>query len=76
MQERSDAEERADTEFLAFFGDLDIDSLACIDLFTGFDGSGKTTLPEALVLLSGGGDRRVALDTGAPSPSPFAHRGW
>ena len=44
------------------FGDLEIDALARINLFAGLNNSGKTTLLEALFLLSGGGNPHMALN--------------
>lgn len=44
------------------FGDLEIDTLARINLFAGLNNSGKTTLLEALFLLSGGGNPHMALN--------------
>ena len=43
-------------------GDLEIDALARINLFAGLNNSGKTTLLEALFLLSGGGNPRMAVN--------------
>ena len=44
------------------FRDLEIDRLARINLFAGHNNSGKTTLLEALFLLSGGGNPHMALN--------------
>lgn len=44
------------------FGDLEIDRLARVNLFAGLNNSGKTTLLEALFLLSGGGNPHMALN--------------
>ena len=44
------------------FGDLEINALARINLFAGLNNSGKTTLLEALFLLSGGGNPHMALN--------------
>ena len=47
------------TNFRAFRG-LEVDDLAPINLFTGFNNAGKTSLLEALFLLSGGGNPELA----------------
>ena len=44
------------------FGDLRIDSLGRINLVTGRNNAGKTTLLEAIFLLSGAADPRMALN--------------
>ena len=44
------------------FRDLDLDSLARVNLFAGLNNSGKTTLLEALFLLSGGGNPHMAVN--------------
>lgn len=51
------------------FGDLRIDSLGRINLVTGRNNAGKTTLLEAIFLLSGAANARMAF-------SPHAIRGW
>ena len=44
------------------FRDLRIDALDRVNLFAGLNNSGKTTLLEALFLLSGGGNPKMALN--------------
>ena len=51
------------------FGDFRIDSPGRINLVTGRNNSGKTTLLEAIFLLSGAGSARMALN-------PCVIRGW
>ena len=63
------------------FEDLEIDRLSRINLFTGRNNSGKTSLLEALFLLSGAGSPQMALNgnvvrehnlgTGAAVPETF-----
>ena len=42
------------------FGGLEVDDLAPVNLFTGLNNAGKTSLLEALFLLSGGGNPELA----------------
>lgn len=49
------------------FRDLEIDRLARINLFAGHNNSGKTTLLEALFLLSGGGNPHMTLNVNETS---------
>ena len=51
------------------FGDLRIDSLGRINLVTGRNNAGKTTLLEAILLLVGAANARMAF-------SPHVIRGW